>query len=112
MIRSILLDRYALEDSLEIYFIFFEYHVIFYAFLNFLQFSEIINENQKWENRRTVVGWHFSPRPDTVGLAREPFWPVGAFSSIMHMHLQHHATCRFYAYPTKRKVCPLYKAYV
>jgi hypothetical protein len=45
-------------------------------FLNFLQLSEIINKNKK--NCRTVLGQHFSPRPSTVGLACNPFWPTGA----------------------------------
>jgi hypothetical protein len=35
MIMSVLLDRSALEGSLEIYFIFFEPYCIFYAFFNF-----------------------------------------------------------------------------
>jgi hypothetical protein len=38
MIRSILLDRYALEDSLEIYFIFFR---VACYFLRIFEFSTI-----------------------------------------------------------------------
>jgi hypothetical protein len=70
MIRSSLLGISALDDSIEICFVFFR--VVWY----FLQFSKIINRNQK--NCHTVLGRHFTPRPVTVGLARESFWPAGA----------------------------------
>jgi hypothetical protein len=36
MIRSSSLDRFALEDSIEVYFIFFGASFVFYKFLNFI----------------------------------------------------------------------------
>jgi hypothetical protein len=66
--------------------------VYFYVFLNFLQFSKIINKNKKSENRRTMLGWHFNPRPSVVGLSHEPFWPTGALGRRGALwSLGHHA---------------------
>jgi hypothetical protein len=31
---------------------------------------------------------------------------------FMHMHMQSHDIYRFYMFLTKRKACPIYKAYV
>jgi hypothetical protein len=47
VIRSSLLDRSTLEDSLAIYFIFSEPYRIFYLFLKFIRIFEIIKENEK-----------------------------------------------------------------
>jgi hypothetical protein len=52
VIRSSLLDRSALEDSLAIYFIFSEPYRIFYLFLKFIRIFEIIKENEKNEINR------------------------------------------------------------
>jgi hypothetical protein len=66
--------------------------VYFYVFLNFLQFSKIINKNKKSENRRTMLGWHFNLRPSVVGLAHEPFWPTGVLGRRGALwSLGHHA---------------------
>jgi hypothetical protein len=32
--------------------------------------------------------------------------------SFMHMHIQNHDTCWSYMFLTKRKTCPIYKAYI
>jgi hypothetical protein len=44
MIRSSLLDRFALEDSIEVYFVFFEFYFIYYGFLKYIQISRILNQ--------------------------------------------------------------------
>jgi hypothetical protein len=50
------MGRYALKDSIEIYFIFFEFYYIFYDFLKFLRIFGNVKENEKNKNRGTVPG--------------------------------------------------------
>jgi hypothetical protein len=40
-------------DSIEIYFVFFEFYCIFYGFLKFIQIIGIINKNEKLKNPGT-----------------------------------------------------------
>jgi hypothetical protein len=37
---------------------------------------------------------------------------LSTFILFMHMHMQNHDTYRSYPFLTKRKVCPIYKAYI
>jgi hypothetical protein len=69
MIRSSLLDRFALEDSTEVYFVFFELYSILYKFRNSNKFPGIYigKTNSEIEKQGTVVGPQFGPRPRPNG---------------------------------------------
>jgi hypothetical protein len=53
------MHRFAQGDTDEIYFSFFEFYMIYYEFLKFKQFFEIIKSKkilENWKNHRTVHG--------------------------------------------------------
>jgi hypothetical protein len=56
VIRSSLLDRSALEDSLAIYFIFFQAFLYFLHIFEFYMFSRNVKEIENSKKRGTVLG--------------------------------------------------------
>jgi hypothetical protein len=61
MIRSSLLDRFALEDSIEVYFVFFLSYIVFS--MNFRTLHNFLELKQKKETKNAVhsVGPVFGP---------------------------------------------------
>jgi hypothetical protein len=69
MIRSSSLDRFALEDSIEVYFLYFELHFVFYKFFKFIPIFWNTMKNQKSINPPHGVGTASDHESGTVGMA-------------------------------------------
>jgi hypothetical protein len=73
MIRSRSLYIFALEDSIEVYFVFYELHFAFYKFLKFIPIFWNIMKNRKSKNPPHSTGPASAHGSGTVGLAHGHF---------------------------------------